>query len=778
MGIKFPGFGKGKKGSSLSRVLILLLTLQIFVAVAITSFISYKNSLKTIDEFAFQILNEATEEVKQELGYFKNAAEMVNKINIDSTQLGLLDLSQNNSLEKNFLNQLNLFEYINLISVGTEDGEYLGLQRSDETGKYIFASAGEETGHSLQLWKSDENKNNVELVQETADYDPRLRPWYMSAAAVDGSVFSPIYAHASTGEFLISASQAFYSEEGDLLGVYSSNLTLSFFEKFLSTLSIGKTGQTFIIERSGLLVASSEPVPLYLSDNEDFKRLMANESNNKVIAEAANHYFLHFEAYSDIQNGFQEKIDIDGNSYYLQIVPFSMEKNMDWVVFVVIPQNDFMGQILKNSWNAFFLIIGSLLVSIILGVLTSRWASKPVRELNKAARSIAQGKWIEPLDFKRSDEIGELTQTFNQMALQLQDSFKSLEKQIEEQKKIEEALRESEEKFRLIIENASEGVVLFDLKGKIIEINESAAGFAQIPREMMLNRNIIELKGDLGFNLGASLDSIKSCMNGQSIKSAQTRITGKDGVERIVRGNLTPVKKDSEIIGVSLVVEDITGIVQSTEEMVYLRRLLTNIIDSMPSILIGINKDRQITHWNRETQKYTGKNAEEVLSKDLQAVFPELFKRVSHIEQKLCEQKLCKYSKTVWEEEKDLRYFDVTLYPLVDDGYKGAVIRLDDVTEQVQTEELLIQSEKMLSLGGLAAGMAHEINNPLAGIMQNAQVIQNRLSKNLPKNQKAAEEVGTDMRIIEAYIKNRGIEKMIKNISESGQQAAGLLKIC
>ena len=58
---------------------------------------------------------------------------------------------------------------------------------------------------------------------------------------------------------------------------------------------------------------------------------------------------------------------------------------------------------------------------------------------------------------------------------------------------------------------------------------------------------------------------------------------------------------------------------------------------------------------------------------------------------------------------------------------EGAVIRLDDVTEQVRLEEMMIQSEKMLSVGGLAAGMAHEINNPLAGILQNTAVLENRL---------------------------------------------------
>ena len=56
-----------------------------------------------------------------------------------------------------------------------------------------------------------------------------------------------------------------------------------------------------------------------------------------------------------------------------------------------------------------------------------------------------------------------------------------------------------------------------------------------------------------------------------------------------------------------------------------------------------------------------------------------------------------------------------------------------------KVEEIIIQSEKMLSVGGLAAGMAHEINNPLAGIMQSVEVLSRRLNNHsLKKNKKAA----------------------------------------
>jgi len=98
-----------------------------------------------------------------------------------------------------------------------------------------------------------------------------------------------------------------------------------------------------------------------------------------------------------------------------------------------------------------------------------------------------------------------------------------------------------------------------------------------------------------------------------------------------------------------------------------------------------------------------------------------------------------------------------------------------DITEQRRTQEVLIQSEKMLSVGGLAAGMAHEINNPLAGIMQNAQVIAKRLSSELPANRKAAEKLGIQMDSIVQYMEDRKIFNLISSMREAGTRAADIV---
>jgi PAS domain S-box-containing protein len=231
-------------------------------------------------------------------------------------------------------------------------------------------------------------------------------------------------------------------------------------------------------------------------------------------------------------------------------------------------------------------------------------------------------------------------------------------------------------------------------------------------------------------------------------------------------------KQISAIGGVSV---DITDRINTEIELRQLRNLLQNIIDSMPSMLIGIDKSMNITHWNLEAERITGVLAEKAIGQPLGKIYPLIHSKMGIIQEAIAHKTSLKNVRMVVNIDKQIHHMELAAFPLIANGIEGTVIRIDDINERVQLEEMMIQSEKMLTVGGLAAGMAHEINNPLAGILQNVQVLRNRISLGLPKNQVVAEDLGLDFEKLQAYLHQRGIYEMLEAISDSGQRAAQIV---
>ena len=133
------------------------------------------------------------------------------------------------------------------------------------------------------------------------------------------------------------------------------------------------------------------------------------------------------------------------------------------------------------------------------------------------------------------------------------------------------------------------------------------------------------------------------------------------------------------------------------------------------------------------------------------------------------------YSFRIVTKDNDTRWVEIKPVRILWEDQPATLNFLTDITERKRSQELVIQTEKMLSLGGLAAGMAHEINNPLGAIMQTTQNIQRRFSPELEGNLKAAETLGLDLDSVQKYMTARDIHLYIQRIKESGQRAANII---
>jgi PAS domain S-box-containing protein len=222
-------------------------------------------------------------------------------------------------------------------------------------------------------------------------------------------------------------------------------------------------------------------------------------------------------------------------------------------------------------------------------------------------------------------------------------------------------------------------------------------------------------------------------------------------------------------------ITDISEAKNAEEELLHVRQYLSNIIDSMPSILVGVDLDGSIIEWNLQAQKHTGYSFNEAKGRNFGEVFPQLESQLEKMQQAIEQRQPMKTEHLITQVDKEPHFSDVMVYPLIANGVRGAVIRIDDVTARVRLEEMMVQTEKMLSVGGLAAGMAHEINNPLGAILQGCQNIVRRMSTDLPKNKEVADEKGIDLVKLHDYLEERGILQFIEDIRESGNRAAKIV---
>ncbi|MDA3852419.1 MAG: PAS domain S-box protein, partial [Spirochaetaceae bacterium] len=169
--------------------------------------------------------------------------------------------------------------------------------------------------------------------------------------------------------------------------------------------------------------------------------------------------------------------------------------------------------------------------------------------------------------------------------------------------------------------------------------------------------------------------------------------------------------------------EEISERVKAEEQLNAAWRYISNILDSMPSAIIGVNEQGTITQLNNKAEEITGFSILQARDRKISEIYPSLMDEMQKIKLAMSSGRVQMESHQKLLEGKIQRFEDVTIYPLINSGERGAVIRIDDVTEKKRMEEQLAHSQKMDAIGQLAGGIAHDFNNMLGGIIAAAELL-------------------------------------------------------
>jgi adenylate cyclase len=423
--------------------------------------VNYANSTAVLREMAFRLMAQAGEQAFEKTLAHLGSAERLLRLNTAAAKTPLFSIDYTRALaQRDRIRQLNglLSLYLEEMQVnhllasaflGDESGNFFMVKRmpdgalstqflvrressadcdaaKDRAAELVSAGQAQWAAQQLApclstVWlHRDAAGSVVRRVKDPLEtLDPRALPWYRAAKAAGGLAWTGIYPVNPEGDPGIAAAAPVYS--GDrLLGAIGLDLTLKDVSLFLKGLSIGKNGRAFIATTKGELVAWPDVARLMSGAGADARPNTLDQVGDPAAAAAWAALRAELGSRPGEPLNLIERVtlsfDAAGRRCLAVFAPFPSRYDWPWVVGVVAPEDDFLGDVRQTG----LLMVGAsavfTLLAILVGLLVSRRITEPLTVLAEEARRIRNFDLDHGVDLKSPFlEIRRMADSFESM---------------------------------------------------------------------------------------------------------------------------------------------------------------------------------------------------------------------------------------------------------------------------------------------------------------------------------------------------------------------------
>ena len=498
--------------------------IQLTLAVGIIAYFSFQNEQKKVNDFSDKFRANTIKSLKSEISDYLQPLMQIVKLNTEAKQGRLFDTQKPVEIIQEFRTLINIFPSVREVFLGDVKGHFIGVIRLDENTLAVEITED----FPKRNWYLLDPQNKLEgksesglesrfgtLLKIEENFDSRTRPWYQKAIGNKNQIWSDIYTFVNSSDIGISATKTIFNQQGNPQYVVAASLNLNKISKFLEANQVSPASQTFIVEKSGLLVATStkEP-PLKIDSQGKAQRMRAIDSNNPLIRETmigANKRFGEIENIQGVQK-FEINISKDtvnktgsqtgSEKQLIEIFPYQDSAGLDWYIFTVIPESDILSQSNDDIVSLVLMSIGIVGILIILGIKTTNWIIKPIFQLRDASLAIANDNFEQPVSSTWIEELETLEAAFNQMRKQVaQSQAELLEYSRSLEDKVEERTSELEEEIRDHI------AIQIELQEKAVVVSQHYEMLNKLAKDEAIRQ------GDLSISIPILTEAVAKILN-------------------------------------------------------------------------------------------------------------------------------------------------------------------------------------------------------------------------------------------------------------------------